>query len=101
LTASLVNAETGAVVVENLTAPRHDAGMSIPYWPFRVEVSEIGRRTRPGTWIWGKRCTICQRSVVESDDDDEQEEMSGESDANPTAPSPVVRNVRRVITRSS
>jgi hypothetical protein len=42
LTASLVNAETGAVVVENLTAPRHDAGMSIPYWPFRVEVSEIG-----------------------------------------------------------
>ncbi|MEY3112196.1 MAG: hypothetical protein RIT23_1327, partial [Actinomycetota bacterium] len=42
LTASLVNAETGAVVAENLTAPRHDAGMSIPYWPFRVEVSEIG-----------------------------------------------------------
>lgn len=42
LSASLVNAETGAVVVENLTADRHDAGMSIPYWPFRLEVAEVG-----------------------------------------------------------
>ncbi|MEY2939229.1 MAG: hypothetical protein RIS58_216 [Actinomycetota bacterium] len=42
LSASLVNAETGSVVVENLSANRHDAGMSIPYWPFRLEVAEIG-----------------------------------------------------------
>jgi hypothetical protein len=42
LSASLVNAETGSVVVENVTANRHDAGMSIPYWPFRLDVAEIG-----------------------------------------------------------
>jgi hypothetical protein len=42
LTASLVNAETGAIVVENVTAARHDSGLSIPYWPFRLEVSEVG-----------------------------------------------------------
>ena len=42
LSASLVNAETGSVVVENLTADRHDAGMSIPYWPFRLDVVDIG-----------------------------------------------------------
>ena len=42
LSASLVNAETGSVVVENVTADRHEAGMSIPYWPFRLDVAEIG-----------------------------------------------------------
>jgi hypothetical protein len=42
LSASLVNAETGSIVVENVSANRHDAGMSIPYWPFRLDVAEIG-----------------------------------------------------------
>ena len=42
LSASLVNAETGSIIVENVTANRHDAGMSIPYWPFRLDVAEIG-----------------------------------------------------------
>ena len=42
LNASLVDSETGAVVAKGLTAPRHASGMSIPYWPFRVEVDNVG-----------------------------------------------------------
>ena len=42
LTARLVNAETGATVANDLVAARHDAGLSIPYWPFRVNVSDVG-----------------------------------------------------------
>jgi hypothetical protein len=39
--------------------------------------------------------------VDAGDDDDEHAETSGASDASPTAERPDVRNVRRVITRSS
>ena len=42
LTARLVNAETGATVASDLVATRHDAGLSIPYWPFRVNVADVG-----------------------------------------------------------
>ena len=42
LTARLVNAETGATVASDLVAARHDAGLSIPYWPFRVNVADVG-----------------------------------------------------------
>jgi hypothetical protein len=42
LTATLVDAETGDVVVENIVALRHGARQSIPYWPFRLEVPDIG-----------------------------------------------------------
>ncbi len=42
LTARLLNAETGATVASDLVATRHDAGLSIPYWPFRVNVTDVG-----------------------------------------------------------
>lgn len=42
LSARLVNADTGEVVSEYLTADRHDADMSIPYWPFVVEAPTSG-----------------------------------------------------------
>lgn len=42
LTANIVNAETGEVVVGPITAQRHDAGLSIPYYPFRANVEEVG-----------------------------------------------------------
>jgi hypothetical protein len=42
LTAKLVNADTQEVVAESLSADRHDTGLSIPYWPFRVDIDKPG-----------------------------------------------------------
>jgi len=42
LTAKLVNADTQEVVAESLSADRHDTGLAIPYWPFRVDIDKPG-----------------------------------------------------------
>lgn len=42
LTASLVNAETGATVASGLSATKHSAGLAAPYWPFRFNVDQPG-----------------------------------------------------------
>ena len=45
LTAKLVNADTQEVVAESLAADRHDTGLTIPYWPFRVDIDKPGLYT--------------------------------------------------------
>lgn len=45
LTASLVNSQSGAVVVERLVARRHGDGLAAPYWPFRATIDA------PGTYL--------------------------------------------------
>ena len=42
LTAKLVNADTQEVVAESLSADRHDTGLTIPYWLFRVDIDKPG-----------------------------------------------------------
>jgi len=42
LTAKLINADTQVVVAESLSADRHDTGLTIPYWPFRVDIDKPG-----------------------------------------------------------
>ena len=42
LRATLVNSDTGEVIVDNAIATRHDAGIDPPYWPFRMTVSDVG-----------------------------------------------------------
>jgi len=42
LTAKLINADTQEVVTESLSADRHDTGLTIPYWPFRVDIDKPG-----------------------------------------------------------
>lgn len=42
LTASLVNAETGATVASGLSATKHSSGLAAPYWPFRFTVDQPG-----------------------------------------------------------
>ena len=42
LRAQLLNSETGEVVVADMVATRHDANIDPPYWPFRVDIAEIG-----------------------------------------------------------
>ncbi len=42
LTAQLVNADTGAIVVQSLSAAKHSYELTIAYWPFRAEVAEPG-----------------------------------------------------------
>ena len=42
LTAKLINADTQEVVAESLSAERHDTGLTIPYWPFRVDIDKPG-----------------------------------------------------------
>jgi len=42
LTAQLINADTQEVVAESLSADRHDTGLTIPYWPFRVDIDKPG-----------------------------------------------------------
>jgi hypothetical protein len=42
LRATLVNSNTGEVIVDNAIATRHDAGIDPPYWPFRMTVSDVG-----------------------------------------------------------
>jgi len=42
LSAKLVDADTQEVVAESLSADRHDTGLTIPYWPFRVVIDKPG-----------------------------------------------------------
>ena len=42
LTAKLINADTQEVVAESLSADRHHTGLTIPYWPFRVDIDKPG-----------------------------------------------------------
>jgi hypothetical protein len=42
LTAKLIDADTQEVVAESLSADRHDTGLTIPYWPFRVDIDKPG-----------------------------------------------------------
>jgi hypothetical protein len=42
LTAKLINADTQEVVAGSLSADRHDTGLTIPYWPFRVDIDKPG-----------------------------------------------------------
>ena len=42
LTASLTNADTGETVLEYVTADIHGADMSIPYWPFVIDIASPG-----------------------------------------------------------
>ena len=42
LLAQLINADTQEVVAESLSADRHDTGLTIPYWPFRVNIDKPG-----------------------------------------------------------
>ena len=42
LTAKLINADTQKIVAESLSADRHDTGLTIPYWPFRVDIDKPG-----------------------------------------------------------
>ena len=42
LTAKLINADTQEVVAESLSADQHDTGLTIPYWPFRVDIDKPG-----------------------------------------------------------
>jgi len=42
LLAQLINADTQEVVAESLSADRHDTGLTIPYWPFRVDIDKPG-----------------------------------------------------------
>jgi hypothetical protein len=42
LTARLLNADTGEVVADSLSATQHSNGLSIAYWPFRANIAEPG-----------------------------------------------------------
>ena len=42
LLAQLINADTQEVVAESLSADRHEIGLTIPYWPFRVDIDKPG-----------------------------------------------------------
>ena len=42
LTAKLINADAQEIVAESLSADRHDTGLTIPYWPFRVDIDKPG-----------------------------------------------------------
>ena len=42
LTAKLINADTQEIVAESLSANRHDTGLTIPSWPFRVDIDKPG-----------------------------------------------------------
>jgi len=45
LVARLLTSDRGDVVVDDLVAQRHGAGLSAPYWPFRATIDE------PGTYV--------------------------------------------------
>jgi hypothetical protein len=42
LTANIVNVNTGEVVIGPLTAAQHSNGLSIPYYPFRAQIDDVG-----------------------------------------------------------
>jgi len=42
LTASVINIDTGEEIISYTTADIHAANMSIPYWPFVIDITEVG-----------------------------------------------------------
>lgn len=42
LTAQVLNSETGDVVLNSITAERHDKNLSVPYWPFSFTLENEG-----------------------------------------------------------
>lgn len=42
ITVTIKNMETGDVVADDITAMRHEKGLSIPYWPVVVTIEEVG-----------------------------------------------------------
>lgn len=66
LTARLLNAETGDLVVDSISAMRHDAGLEVPYWPFRFTVDEPGiyTLTIDGAQETGAAVQISERSAI-------------------------------------
>ncbi|CAB4549174.1 unannotated protein [freshwater metagenome] len=45
LTASVTNMDTGQEVIAYTTADMHATNMSIPYWPFVIDITEVGLYT--------------------------------------------------------
>lgn len=66
LTARLLNAQTGALIVEGISATRHDEGLEAPYWPFRFTVSEPGIYTLivDGAQETGAAVQVSERSEI-------------------------------------
>lgn len=66
LTARLLNAQTGDLVVDGISATRHDEGLEAPYWPFRFEVSEPGIYTLivDGAQETGAAVQVSERSAI-------------------------------------
>lgn len=42
LTARIVHSDTGRVITESLTAPRRGKNLSVPYWPFVLDIATEG-----------------------------------------------------------
>jgi hypothetical protein len=66
LTARLLYTQTGDVVVEGISASRHDEGLEAPYWPFRFTVDEPGIYTLivDGAQETGAAVQVSQRSAI-------------------------------------
>jgi hypothetical protein len=66
LTARLLDAQTGDLIVEGISALRHDEGLEAPYWPFRFTVNEPGIYTLivDGAQQTGAAVQVSERSTV-------------------------------------
>lgn len=66
LTARLLNAQTGDLVAEGISAMRHDEGLEAPYWPFRFTVDEPGIYTLivDGAQETGAAVQVSERSAI-------------------------------------
>jgi hypothetical protein len=66
LTARLVNTQTGDLVVEGISATRHDEGLEAPYWPFRFTVNDPGIYTLiiDGAQETGAAVQVSERSAI-------------------------------------
>ena len=66
LTARLLNTATGSLVVDGISASRHDEGLEAPYWPFRFTVSAPGIYTLivDGAQETGAGVQVSERSAI-------------------------------------
>lgn len=66
LTARLLDAQTGDLIVEGISATRHDEGLEAPYWPFRFTVAEPGIYTLivDGAQQTGAAVQVAERSTI-------------------------------------
>jgi hypothetical protein len=66
LTARLLNAQTGDLVVEGISATRHDEGLEAPYWPFRFTVDDPGIYTLivDGAQDTGAAVQVSERTAI-------------------------------------